>query len=268
MPRSACAWLPKPMTATPAAVNPRGFLPSLALHVAVIAALAGYHYWNTQVRDRFGDPNSLGASAGVSAVAQIPLPRRNAPTNRVADDSEANMPRPEKVDRKPTPKPEPDDPKAIALKRPDKKPKKEVVASTRKYREDPQLPNQVTSNLGQAAVSPLLGVQGSGGVGTSTSSPFGNRFGWYEKLIRERVAQRWRTNDVDARLRNAPPCIVTFNIAANGNISNIKVVQSSGNYALDQSTVRAIYEANPMPPLPQGFEKSSANIEFWFELKR
>ncbi len=256
------------MTATHADANPRGFFPSLLLHAGVITAFATYEYWNHQVRDRFGDPTSLGASAGVSAVAKIPLPRRDAPTNRVADDSEANMPRPEKVERKAAPKPEPDDPKAIALKRPDKKPKKEVVASTRKYREDPVPPNQVASTLGQAAVSPLIGVQGSGGVGTSAASPFGNRFGWYEKLIRERVAQRWRTNDVEARLRTAPPCIVTFNIARDGNITNIKVIQSSGSYALDQSTVRAIYEANPMPPLPPGFEKSSANIEFWFELKR
>jgi protein TonB len=114
----------------------------------------------------------------------------------------------------------------------------------------------------------MIGVQGSGGVGASASSPFGNRFGWYEKLIRERVAQRWRTNDVDSRLRTAPAAIVTFTIAKDGNISNIKIFQSSGNYALDQSAQRAVYEANPMPPLPQGFEKNSANIEFWFELKR
>ncbi len=236
------------------------------LHVGVIAALVAYEYWNHRMRDLFGDPTSLGASAGVSAVAQIPIPRREGRVNRVANDTESQVAPPEKTEKKPEAKP--DDADAIPLKRKQKKTKQEVIASNQKYREDPTLPNQVTSNLGQAAVTPMIGVQGSGGVGASASSPFGNRFGWYEKLIRERVAQRWRTNDVDSRLRTAPAAIVTFTIAKDGNISNIKIFQSSGNYALDQSAQRAVYEANPMPPLPQGFEKNSANIEFWFELKR
>jgi len=254
------------MTAAHAAASPHGFLNSAILHIGVIAILIGYQYWSNRVRDKFGDPNSLGASAGVSAVAQIPIPRRDGRINRVANDTESLVAPPEKTEKKPAEKRE--DPDAIPLNKRDKKTKQEVVASNQKYREDPVLPNQVTSNLGQAAVSPMIGVQGSGGVGTSASSPFGNRFGWYEKLIRERVAQRWRTNDVDSRLRTAPVAILTFSIAKDGNISNIKIVQSSGNYALDQSAQRAIYDSNPMPPLPAGFERNSANIEFWFELKR
>jgi protein TonB len=219
-----------------------------------------------RTRDQFGDPNSLGASAGVSAVSQIPIPRRDGRVNRVANDTESLVAPPEKTEKKAAVKP--DDPDAIPLKKREKKTNQEVIASTQKYREDPVVANQVTSTLGQAAVSPMIGVQGSGGVGTSASSPFGNRFGWYEKLIREKVSQRWRTNDVDSRLRTAPPAIVTFTIAKDGNISNIKIVQSSGSYALDQSAQRAIYESNPMPPLPAGFERNFANIEFWFELKR
>ena len=254
------------MTATRPAASPHGFRNSILLHGTVIAVLLGYKWWMNRSKDHFGDPNSLGAAAGISAVAQIPLPRRQAPVNRVANDTDSLVAPPDKVEKKTAPKP--DDPDAIPLNRKQKKTKKELVASNQKYREDPLLPNQVTSTVGRAAVSPMFGAPGSGGVGTSASSPFGNRFGWYEKLIRERVGQRWRTEDVDARLRTLPPCIITYNIAKDGNITNIKIVQSSGNYALDQSAQRAIYEANPMPPLPQGFEKNSANIEFWFELKR
>jgi len=254
------------MTATHAAASPQGFRNSILLHTAVIAALLAYQFWNNRVRDRFGDPKSLGASAGVTSVSTIPIPRRNGRINRVANDTETQVAPPEKTEKKPAEKP--DDPDAIPLKKRDKKPKKEIVASNQKYREDPVVPNQVNSNVGQAAVSPMIGVQGSGGVGTSAASPFGNRFGWYEKLLRERVSQKWRTNDVDARIRSSPTCIVTFTIAKDGNVTNIKVIQSSGIYALDQSAQRAIYEANPMPPLPAGFERNTANIEFWFELKR
>lgn len=254
------------MTASHAAAKPHGFRNSVLLHVGVIAFLVGYQYWSNLLRDQFGDPTSLGASAGISAVSQIPIPRREGRINRVANDTESLVAQPEKTEKKPAEKREDSD--AIPIMKRDRKTKQEVIASNQKYREDPLVPNQVTSTLGQAAVSPMIGVPGSGGVGTSASSPFGTRFGWYEKLIRERVSQRWSTKDVDSRLRTAPAAIVTFNIAKDGSISNIKIVQSSGNYALDQSAQRAIYDSNPMPPLPAGFERNSANIEFWFELKR
>jgi outer membrane biosynthesis protein TonB len=45
-------------------------------------------------------------------------------------------------------------------------------------------------------------------------------------------------------------------------------MQGSGNRTLDYSAQRAITEAAPFPPLPQGYERDSAQIEFWFVLKR
>ncbi len=256
------------MTATHDVVSPGGFRNSLLLHVGVIGALVGYGYWVDRTRDQFGDPTSMGASAGISSVSQIPIPRREGPINKVANDTETQVPVPEKVQPKTIVKR--DDPKAIALKKREKTAlkEKEKVVVNQKYRPDPVLPNQMTSTVGQAAVSPMIGVQGSGGVGTSASSPFGTRFGWYEKLIRERVSQKWQTNDVDQKLRTLPACIVTFTIAKDGNVSNVKVLQSSGVYSLDQSAQRAVLDANPLPPLPSGFERNTANIEFWFELKR
>ena len=257
------------MTATQDAVSPvkpGGLRNSLILHVSVIAGLVGYEMWMNRERDRFGDLTSLGASAGVSAVSQIPIPRREGRVNKVANDTEAQLPTPQKPQPKTAPKA--DDPEAIPLKKREKQAQKELVAANQKYKPDPIVPNQLTSTLGQAAVSPMIGVQGSGGVGTSAASPFGTRFGWYERLIRERVSQKWRTNDVDSRLHTLPACIVTFTIAKDGNVSNVKVLQSSGVYSLDQSAQRAVLDANPLPPLPPGFERNAANIEFWFELKR
>jgi protein TonB len=239
----------------------------MALHALVIGALVAYQWWNNRARDSFGDPNSLGASAGITSVSQIPIPQRVARPNPVANDTETEIPKPERVDPKTAPKTLRDDPEAIAIER-RKKNERETVRNNRKYLPDPTPPNQVTSNVGQAASSPLFGVQGSGGIGAASNSPLGARFGWYEKLIRERVGQKWRTNDVDTRHRTSPPCIVAFVIARDGNVSAVRVVQSSGIYSLDQSAQRAVYEASPLPPLPREFERNTANIEFWFELKR
>jgi protein TonB len=107
---------------------------------------------------------------------------------------------------------------------------------------------------------------GGGGVGSGTGSPFGNRFGWYEQLLRERVASKWRSQELDARIRNK--VAVMFEIMRDGSIRNVKVSQSSGNFALDQSAQRAILMSNPLPPLPREFERDSALIEFWFALQQ
>jgi protein TonB len=73
---------------------------------------------------------------------------------------------------------------------------------------------------------------------------------------------------VDARIQTAPPVIVTFTIRRNGSTANVRVVQRSGNTLLDDSAQRAIYDASPFPPLPAGYERDDATIEFWFQLKR
>jgi len=53
-----------------------------------------------------------------------------------------------------------------------------------------------------------------------------------------------------------------------GRIRNLRIVQQSSISALDYSAQRAILEASPFPPIPPGFDKDSAHVEFTFELKR
>jgi protein TonB len=61
---------------------------------------------------------------------------------------------------------------------------------------------------------------------------------------------------------------VTFDLLRNGSIRDVRILQSSGNRALDYSAQRAIYEASPFPQLPPQYERNEARIEFWFQLKR
>jgi periplasmic protein TonB len=130
-------------------------------------------------------------------------------------------------------------------------------------------PNQLYSQSGPALVSPMMGQVGSGGVGVGQGTPFGNRFGNYVMILRQRVAEKWRTNDVDPRIHTLPtPAIVTFDLNRDGSVSNVRIAQSSGNPAMDYSAQRAIYDASPFPGLPAAYERNSANIEFWFELRR
>ncbi|MBM3726266.1 MAG: TonB family protein [Acidobacteria bacterium] len=244
----------------------RYFVRSLGFHAGLLAFAVAYTLFANRLRETFGDPNtSGGGSVLVTPVAQIPIPSPPGRVNPVANDTESEAPKTEARPKPPAEIPEPDAVKIKGKKRPRRQ--TDIAASQQKFRDPEERINQLLSQDAPRAVSPMLGVQGSGGIGTG-GNPFGQRFGWYGQLIRQRVAERWKTQDVDMRVRQAPPAIVTFVIQKDGTVRDVKVAQSSGNYQVDSSAQRAIIEAAPFPPLPQGFEKSTANVELWFELKR
>ena len=92
------------------------------------------------------------------------------------------------------------------------------------------------------------------------NSPFGTQFGWYAKLLRDQVAQNWRTGDLDPRLRTAPPVVVTFTIRRDGSVApGIRADRASAAAitALDISAQRAILDAAPFPPLPPQFPRTT-----------
>jgi TonB family protein len=243
-------------------------LASLALHGGVLVLVTAASVLNLRTPERWGDKESLGGSTVVSPVARIPMPAREGAVNPVANNVEAQVPKappqPKPVQR--AKEPEPD---AIPLRgRAPKKPSR-VTASTDRYRPyaEPK-PNQVYSSTGGAMVSPMMGQPGSGGVGVGKGTPLGDRFGAYAALLQQLIAQKWNTQGVDSRLRTAPPVIMAFTILRDGTIKDIRVKTSSGNTPLDRSAERALYDVGRVDPLPAGYDRDRAEIEFWFELRR
>jgi protein TonB len=242
---------------------------SLTLHISMAAAVVVFSLVGGR-REYWGDRNAGGGSAMlINVVHQLPLPANSGTVNPVANDthSEAPEPKPEAVKKVQVKEPEPD-----AIPIPSRSTPKKAsprAASVNKFREKQiDRPNQLYSSEGQRLVSPMIGQPGSGGIGVGRGSPFGDRFGYYVDILRQKVAQSWRTGDVDPRIRMAPPAVVTFTIRRDGSISGVRVLQTSGNLALDLSAQRAIADAAPFPPLPAGYNGNDVSIEFWFELKR
>lgn len=244
---------------------------SLAVHGGLFSLIALYTSLGQYGRVLWGNPHSLGGggSVGIQAVSQLPMPLRTGATNPVANDTESRVPQAPKPQPKKAEIPDPD---AIPIRGRDvpRKPTYMRSQQSSQYNANQQHQNhQLYSEKGQALSSNMFGgLQGTGGVGMGPGSAFGNKFGWYRDLLEQRVGQKWHTDEVDPRLQTAPPVIVTFEIRKNGSISNVRVLQGSGNRTLDYSAQRAISEAAPFPPLPQGYERDSAQIEFWFQLKR
>jgi TonB family protein len=244
-----------------------GVLRSFALHVGIAAAVISYSAAGLSSRvERWGDPQSLGGGAvGITPVASIPIPQRPARVNPVANDTESLVPSAPKPQPK---KPAADDRDAVAIKSKNAKRAAAERRSTQKYSplRDPS-PNQVYSSTGQAATSPMFSAApGGGGVGSGSQSPFGHRLAWYEQLLRDTVARKWRSQELDASIRSR--VAVTFDILRDGAIRNARVTSPSGNFALDQSALRAILASNPLRPLPREYERDVATVEFWFGLQQ
>jgi protein TonB len=242
---------------------------SLVLHASLFASLTLYSWLSSRPGNSWGSPTPSAGSFAINVVGTLPMPSRRGETNPVANDTDSAVPQPppKPVEQQKVEEPDPD---AIAIRSRNAKKKAAAVAASRnKYRaKQVDRPNQVYSSEGQALVTPMISQTGAGGIGVGPGTPFGNRFGYYVDLLRQKVGQKWATADIDPRLQNAPPVVVTFTIMRDGSVRDIKIAQRSGNFALDVSAQRAISDAAPFPPLPQGFDGSQAPIEFWFRLKR
>jgi TonB family protein len=245
----------------------RAFLAALTLHVTLIAGMAIYG-WVSSHHESFGAPDAGGGAIGIEAVKSIPL-LHSGEQNPVASDTESQvLQQPAKpVERE---KEEKVSPNAVALKM-NKKRLPAFVASEkqrfRPYKEIDQ--NQVFAKQAPQVSNPLFSAMpGSGRIGTGANTTLGTRFSAYAQQIQQLVAQKWHTGDVAATVQTAPIVIASFDLMRDGSIRNPRIIQRSGISALDYSAQRAILEASPFPPIPQGFDKDSAHVEFTFELKR
>jgi TonB family protein len=243
------------------------FIGSLIVHGCVIAVFFMGWFWLKQKPDTLGEPNPAGGPAySVSPTRSIPIPQREAPPNPVAHDSDSLVPTPPPDKEKEAEKKQPEPPKD-AFQIPDKiKPQKEQPHPQQKYTV-PAPPNQIYSQTKQALSNPMYAAQaGSGQVGIGPNSVLGTRLGWYAQLIRDRLAQHWGTNGLNARMQTTP-AVVDFHILRDGTIQGAKIAQSSGNYEIDQSALRAVADSNPLNPLPPQIAENDILAEFTFSLR-
>jgi protein TonB len=243
------------------------FWAALALHVALLGYMAFNGAFTT--RDRFGAIDAGGSAIGIEAVKAIPLPHRGM-ENPLANDTESQVPQTPVRSKEQTQKRQKESPDAVALKDRNKKKLSQVAAEKNRFRPFEELdPNRLTAKQAPQVSSQMFSAMpGAGRVGTGANTTLGNRFPGYAEQVQRLIAQKWKTGDVDARIQTGPVVIATFDLLRNGQIKNLQLLQASGISSLDLSVQRAILEASPFPPIPSGFDRDSAKVEFWFELKR
>jgi TonB family protein len=182
-------------------------------------------------------------------------------------DSEAPQELPKKVERAQQEVIPPDAIKLNLKKEKEKKtPAKEASLKPR-YKSIEELEkNQLYSKTPQAVSNHIYSqLPGSGRIGMGANTTLGTQYAAYAAQIQALIARNWNTGDVP--VNTAPPVIATFDLMKDGSVRNLAILQGSGYSSLDFSVRRAI-EGVTLPPLPPGFDRSSAKCEFTFELKK
>jgi TonB family protein len=242
------------------------FAGSLLIHAGVFALVLFGWFWMNRHRETFGEVNPAGGPATtVSAVRNIPIPQQQATPNPVANDSQSNTPtaaaKQDAIRKEAAP-----DKDALAI--PDRFKKQADRPQRQQQYQQPTPANQVYSRS-QALSNPMYSAPTGGGqVGVGPNTPLGdNRLGWYAELIRQRIAQNWATNGLDARSQ-INPAMVSFMILRDGHVRTPRIVQSSGNPNIDNTALRAVLQADgALPPLPPQVTESSISAQFTFNLR-
>jgi TolA protein len=76
----------------------------------------------------------------------------------------------------------------------------------------------------------------------------------YYNLIWKRIRSVWVLPEAALSGQKNLEAIIGIRIGPNGQIEDVQFEKKSGNPVFDESALRAIQKANPLPPLPPGFE--------------
>jgi protein TonB len=239
---------------------------SVLAHVAVFGAIGLAGWLHLGKSTRIGENTALGGGTVSVTVGNLVLPHNQTRPNPVADDSKSELPKPPKPEKIERVREEPDA-TPIRGREPKKPSPRDTVASNVKPK--PIEPERIYSRQGQQVSSNMYGRTTTGnGVDFTNANPFGDRFGAYAALIQTRVMQQWALQLQNLNSTNTTPAYISVEILSDGNVRNLQLSRSSGDYSIDQAARRAVQLATPFDPLPRGFPQSSALVEFKVFIQR
>ena len=247
----------------------RALVWSAGLHVGITLALLVYATFVTRGTGENWGSGGGGDAIGATLVSTVPLPANPAPTQNVLANESKGLTQSE-------PKIEEKEPEAIEIqgqKAKIKPKKKQITESKAKPQPAPEPENnQVAFGEGGPVSGPYgtfsaAGAKGGFGI-TGGGGDFGTRYGWYVRVIQQKVSENWLRYEIDPRITSAQRVYITFDVARDGHPSNVRVEQSSGVPSLDISATRALERIDTFGPLPADYPGSKISVEYWFDYKR
>ncbi len=206
-------------------------------------------------------------------------PAEKPPVAQKPAEAAAKPPKPEaKVDAKPKPDaakpPKPDaakpvDPAAQRDQAINEAVQKRAAQASQKAAAVPAADQRIAAAVQKRADQLAKGGAGAAGAGGPIAAGPGVGVGGtptdmlyvlYEGRMRERVKNAWAWTGADRSLT----AVVRFNITPEGEIRNVKTIQSSGDTSYDASAERAVRAVNPLEPVPEKYRDAFATVELTF----
>jgi TonB family protein len=111
-------------------------------------------------------------------------------------------------------------------------------------------------------------------AGTGTGSGFGDGpggyfpYAYYIDTLKGKISSAWYSSLVSPGLRGKFVTVVYFKVFRNGSVRDLKLEKRSGIESLDLSSLRAVGNAAPFPPLPADFPSRYLVVHFKFEWEK
>ncbi len=89
-------------------------------------------------------------------------------------------------------------------------------------------------------------------------------FTYYLSIIQSKITENWVPPGEDTGEKEV---MLYFRILKNGEITFPKIEKTSGSKVFDQSALRAVALATPLPPLPPEFDENFLGVHFGFHFE-
>lgn len=245
-----------------------GVLVSLSAHLLLVALLMFWPGWGFNKREMFapvynvnlvGGPPKLAPPAPPAPPAAKPAPKPKA--KPVAKPKPASKPAPKK--------------EAIATKKKAVKPKRIKRAKAKPQVDQGKLLEKRIKRLQrkvaeeramESAISRLesrvqaRSAVGAGAGGGSTANKFYNT---YYGILTAHIHRHWVLPETGRKLKGLEATVV-LRIRRDGQLERMWLEKSSGNRRLDDSALRAVRRAAPLPSFPSGIRQRVLELGFNF----
>jgi protein TonB len=125
-------------------------------------------------------------------------------------------------------------------------------------------PAKPTSDAGTTNL-PMASIGGPGLRGSVAVDARDFEFAYYLRLVRDHIARHWSPPAGLATGGRPVQAVVQFRVARSGQITGVRVEESSGIDFFDRAASRAVTISDPLPPLPLGWPGSDLGVHFGFE---
>jgi TonB family protein len=143
-------------------------------------------------------------------------------------------------------------------------PKKDRTTAKKSTNEPKSSGREVTAAPQADRASRWVSADGSRSVGVKTDGDF--TWSSYIASIRNKIGSAWTPPPgMSGGLVRAT---LYFRIGRNGQVSMARIEDASGNTYYDQTAMRALLVATPLPPLPAGYDGDWLGVHFGFEYQQ